>query len=324
MNLSIRRLRPPDLNACADIVLRGHSLPEKGTRQALTGLWNALMRAGSAVSGVVENEEPSGRRVVGFGMAVFVQDAFVREAQQRRLPPYILCRFLCRWTRREALPVLAAQEVERAQRAGGLNFLGLHTEFGENVHRPDECLLVRDALFRSLAESFRGYNLKYWLKEVYGPEERERFHLRFGCRVLSDYEEAFSAGLAPRPAEATRPFLLGLSDAAALRPENEPYAVREMFVKRWPRYGFTAGQRTLLHLAALEGVTRQEDQAGALAVSLPAVKKRWESVYTRIAARDAASPPEMELPESGQLVNHVLDYVRGHPQEVRPAVFPWP
>jgi len=87
-----------------------------------------------------------------------------------------------------------------------------------------------------------------------------------------------------------------------------------------PRLGLWPGEQTLL-ARALDGQT-DEEAAFGLGLSLSSVKKRWNGIYARVAAADPTLLPVWAPDGVWRGVEkrrHLLQYLRGHPEELRPA-----
>jgi hypothetical protein len=95
-----------------------------------------------------------------------------------------------------------------------------------------------------------------------------------------------------------------------------------LFVYQPPQCGFNRSEQRLL-LSALGGGT-DEELAGALQISVSAVKKTWRSIYERVGAclPQLLPHPAMDV-ESGERgrekKQHLLAYLREHPEELRPV-----
>jgi DNA-binding CsgD family transcriptional regulator len=61
-----------------------------------------------------------------------------------------------------------------------------------------------------------------------------------------------------------------------------------------PRFGFSPGEKDMLLLALLGGT--DAEVAGELSISPETVRKRWRSVFERVAARADASVPPSPTP----------------------------
>jgi DNA-binding CsgD family transcriptional regulator len=84
-----------------------------------------------------------------------------------------------------------------------------------------------------------------------------------------------------------------------------------------PRFGFTAREQELLELA-MEGA---DDRAIAesLHLTLPAIKRRWSSVFERTSSVcPDLCPFDGDGTRGIQKRQRVLAYVRKHPEELRP------
>ena len=90
-----------------------------------------------------------------------------------------------------------------------------------------------------------------------------------------------------------------------------------MHQRQFPWLGFTQGEKNLLEAAA-DGL---DDLAASseLGVSLSAIKKRWSSIFQRVAPRMPSLCPDDAGDTRGlQKRNRILTYVRQHPEELRP------
>jgi len=87
-----------------------------------------------------------------------------------------------------------------------------------------------------------------------------------------------------------------------------------------PHFAFTLGEQQLLELA-LEGCD-DESVAKSLFVTVPAIKRRWENIFRRVAAiRPDLSPLDGDGRRGIQKRQRVVAYVRSHPEELRPFDF---
>jgi len=100
-----------------------------------------------------------------------------------------------------------------------------------------------------------------------------------------------------------------------------------------PRFLFTLAEQQLLSLALHGG--HDADIAAELGVSQGAVKKRWEGIYARVQAVDAAmlpAGPSSNRTDDGRISraptrgpekrSRLLNYLAEHPEELRPYVLP--
>ena len=174
-----------DLPDCTDL-LQGGFLYSEQAKHGLISMWTHLLLQGRAISGVVEAREPGKPQIVGFGSSVFVTDQFVNDARTTQ-SPYWPCQFLTRWMQRPC-PILDQRQVEIANAGEGPNLLGLHYGWSNGVLPAEKCCQVRSRLLEQFRDSHRSYNIKGFIKEIYGTEERDRY-LRLGTAVRTDYAQ---------------------------------------------------------------------------------------------------------------------------------------
>jgi hypothetical protein len=93
-----------------------------------------------------------------------------------------------------------------------------------------------------------------------------------------------------------------------------------VFLYREPTLGLTPTEQELLAFA-LKGYS-DEAIADRLSISPAAVKKRWANVFIRFADRQllpASSNGKADQTRGPQKRHKVLDFLRGHPEELRPV-----
>jgi hypothetical protein len=84
-----------------------------------------------------------------------------------------------------------------------------------------------------------------------------------------------------------------------------------------PQFGFTRREQELLELA-LEGGD-DTAMAESLFVTVPAIKRRWTTIFERVGRiRPDLCPLDGEGTRGVQKRQRVLTYVRSHPEELRP------
>jgi DNA-binding CsgD family transcriptional regulator len=138
-------------------------------------------------------------------------------------------------------------------------------------------------------------------------ERQRRVHESAGVwRAVAEYPECGRAWLLLTMAEA-----LAVSGSVA----------GPLFDYHEPVLGLRRAEKQLL-AEALKGGTDKE-LAATLNLSLATVKKRWASLFERIAKVRPELLPEAERRESldsrgPQKRHRILAYVRAHPEEIRP------
>ena len=313
MHLISRAPRAQDLDVCARITQDSFTY-DHATRTELVKMWSKLLLNGSALANVIENPARAlDSCIVGFGFGVFVSDDFAEEATTS-LPPYIGKQVLLKWTNGQS-PILAPSEIQKANSGDGLNWLGLGMSWGETCVSPQEQFHVSNKMMESLFEAIRGYQLKQFLKEVYGEENRQKF-MAFGAHLKNDHRE-FWAGQNSVP-QAQRPYLMGVTREEAFSPCRDGTHVCALFAYTPPRFYFSAVEQELLQ-HALCGETDIE-LAKVLHRSPHTVKTQWLTIYERVAAVDTRffSPTSNDSSKRGQEKRRVLlNYLRLHPEELR-------
>jgi hypothetical protein len=313
-----RPTRAEDLHACLGLIPEA-PVYDGETRPHLLRLWREVLAKRCGESAIIDDQERTpGSQIVGFGLSVFVTDEFAHEAKTR-LPPYIDKQVLDRWARGRS-PILDLDAIRAANSGDGLNLLIMQRAFAENTLTPDESSHARHLLFEAFIAHHRGYRLKEFVLEVYGEADLERATTP-GARLLTDYAAFFRSGDVPPAPPGRHPYLIGTTRQEALAREGT-YAFA-VFSYIPPRFRFTPEEQDLLHHALLG---RTDTELGhALHAALATVKKRWASIYDRIASvdpelllgtADMVSPQGRRGPEKRR---RLLEYLRRHPEELRPV-----
>ena len=315
MDLTHRPTRLNDLDACLSIIRNGFAFGPDD-RAALPALWHHLIAGGMAESAVIEDRDrPAGRRVVGFGMTVFVTDQFVEEAKHG-LPPYLARHVLCLWQEGRA-PFLTAEQIRRANSTEGLNGLILHNGWENGGLTVDQASALRQKIIEGFFAHHSGYRLRCILHEIYGAAERDKLVVQ-GWHQETDYT-AFSSAHSPPPLPENVPFLVSLQREKAL--ENIFGQFYRLFNSASPRLFFRPAEQALLR-GALRGEGDTEI-ASALRVSPFTIHKRWRAIYERVASYDPGLLPEGIGSSRGQEKRRVLlRYLQSHPEELRPVMPP--
>ena len=89
-----------------------------------------------------------------------------------------------------------------------------------------------------------------------------------------------------------------------------------------PRFGFRPSEQRLL-LTALRGGT-DDELSNELGISLSGVKKSWLSIYDRVSGHLAGFSSNRDAMEGTtergkEKKQRLLNYLREHPEELRPA-----
>lgn len=162
--------------------------------------------------------------------------------------------------------------------------------------------------------SHAGYNMHAVLGEVQGADTAEFMKLG-GWMLLDDFAEYTAKHRPARP-----PFRFGLERSDVPRGAANPLAL-QMFHRQPPRIFFTTAEQRLLTFAMLGGSDRQV--AGELDLSIETIRSTWDAIYARVAkaiplllATDEGGPGAARGSEKRRTI---LEYVRQHPEELRPV-----
>ncbi len=315
INLITRDSRDEDLADCCK--LYEARLPQiTGLRLVLPEMWRELVATERMHLFLVENRSaPAEARIVSFNATVFVTDQFCRAAQTS-LPAYLGGQLARRCFSR-GFPVLGPDEIARANGGEGLNVLLCFAGCAEKGLSRDAILAIREAQKEAFRLAHRGYRIKEFLGEAIGEAEL-RWLVAGGAHLRRYYPKSFNGRFPPKSSQ--RPWLVGLTKAEAL--SNCGSFLSGFFVYTPPRFLFSRSQQILLR-RSLMGETSKE-LAKSLLISPSTVKKRWEAIYERVAEVDPELfPPEIHNGEHAttrgtEHRRHLLQYLRLHPEELRP------
>jgi hypothetical protein len=253
------------------------------------------------VTAVFECEPPiEGRRIVGFGAAVFVRAEFA-EAELADPRPYINARVI--ENVHAGRPVLlTAGEIARANAGNGLDMVNLCGSLLESILNPEERGQVQTLLAVSLAQLLAGYRLN----RIFGQATDSEMGAMLGSNLVREVASFPELKLASYV--ATQQIALA-----------QPFSIQvTIFNNREPLLRLSGADQELLW-AALEGQTDAE-LVVSLRLTMPAVKARWRSIFARFARLKPEVAPEFhgEGSRGPQKRHRVLAYLREHPEELRP------
>ena len=311
MYLTYRFTQPKDLKNCFPLMEDRFAFG-KGDEARLFSFWRYLLKGRMARSLVMEDRErPADRRIVCFGMVVFITDEFSTEAKAG-LPPPLSYQVFQRWLRGSRV-ILTHKEIARQNSTDGLNLLVLHYNSEEGMS---------DELTAKWHETFGPFNRGFRLKEMLGDSfntKHRAFWLNQGFRLVRDY------GPKP-PKNFPNPMtLLGMFPADT-GPLASNFLFNQLFHPPVPRFGFTQGEKDVMELA-LFGET-DEEIGKSLRTSVWTIKKRWQAAYGRVERKDAgvllsidgdSKAFPQETPKAKRR-RHLLDYLRQHLEEIRPTL----
>jgi hypothetical protein len=324
INLMARRGSLQDLAEC-QALHESLRLPYPETsRPILPNMWRTLLSNGAMQLFLVEDRaKPVGLQVVSFGAFVFVTDEFCSEARST-LPPYLSGELARRYLSRK-LPILNRDQIAKGNASHGLNVMMCFEGWGQDGFSPEQFLAIREKQGEAFHLALRGYRIKEFLTDPVG-EETSQWMLDAGARLRRDYSNYFQKNRLPEPESLQRPCLVGLTKEEALAHPGSNLAC--LFIYTAPRFHFSRSQRVLLQ-HALMGETC-EKLATSLSLSPWTVKKRWHAIYERVTDVDSELlPPPIACgahvsSRGAERRRHLLNYLRQHPEELRPYEQPPP
>lgn len=301
-----RRLTTNDLDRIFTITRENFSF-RPIDRARFLPMWSELFRLEACHTvGVDDRRLPPETRLVGFGLSVFVNDAFAEKISAGR--PFLSRAFLEDWEAGKR-PYLTKKEIAAANAGDGLNLVVLHFGWGDVSF--EDMLKMQMIQTERFIQTHAGYLTKEYLHEVFGAQLKD-FMLAGGALLKNDYrDDAFKDALAGVTDE-NWPYLT-VQGADASRAGTIAAIFRNKSTR--PRFGFSPGEQRLLDYA-LEGRS-DEELADDLALSPWTVKKRWQKIYAKVEAVD----PLVFAQEDDKLRRrrrHLLAFLRDHLEELRP------
>ena len=297
-----RPIDKSDLEACLDTqpACIGDALVG---RESAIRVWRELLRSPAFNGNVIETERPiAGHRIVGCGIGVFVDPAFV-DAELRAPRPGINARIIASIASGDPV-VLEAGAIAAGNAGPGLDFVNLYGTWRDGILDDEALAEVQALLGTSFVEALAGYRFNRVLKEAIGQPRIELARATGTYRLVAEFPEADSALAVVGPDSA----------------KTAPYSLAaRVYRYRPPVLRLRPAEQALL-AAALDGKTDAELSA-TLGVSVEAVKKRWVSIFGRIddSMPEVFAGTAVNGTHRGPQKRHrVLAYVRAHREELRP------
>jgi hypothetical protein len=314
--VSYRPMKAAEVPECVSIVAT-HPLIAPRYSNVLNNLetvWISLLGREAFRAVVFEDTREDRVKLLGLGVSAFVSDEFLHALKR---PPFVwIGPELTSSISRGESPLLSDQAVREANSKGGLNLVSWEGAIRPKYWKSAE---VHATVISAFVDQHRGF----LLKEVIGqPPTLEALEvtLRSGTQLFHEKGRYVDSADRPLLRVAETPYYVGLTRDVAL---SRPGAwMASLFIYQTPKCNFRPSEQRLL-LAALHGLT-DEELASQLGISVSAVKKVWLCVYERVSARlpsllqDRGDPQEHG--ERGkEKKQHLLAYLRNHPEELRPA-----
>jgi hypothetical protein len=302
-----REMCEADLADCFNIEPRHLGAEIVGHEPAMK-IWRSLVRSRCFNSVVIESATSKRtKRIVASGSSVFVTPDFATQELERPRP-YLNSRIIASIASRKSvvLPesVLCGENAHRP-----VDFIVLNGDYRNDSLSQEEFDEVQMLLPFTFMEAHLGYRLNRILIEWTGETQR-RFHHSSGVwRAVEVYAQE-DRGLSVM----TRKDALAVSGSIAA----------PLFQYQEPILRLHETDKQLL-AEALRGGTDSE-LALRMNLSLASIKKRWLSLFQRVAESQPTLLPgcreqNWKAYRGPQKRHHILAYVRSHPQEIRP--FRW-
>ncbi len=323
MKLRHRAMQPEDIPECVDL-LANHPVFGPRYGQMIEFLPQALHRLLESEAGVItvfRADEGSCSPICFFGIAAIVGDDFLREMKE---PPHFwVGPELTRRVVRGESPLLTDRQLREAHSRGGLNLV-----CWEGFVRP--VYETHGELQRLTMEIFIQKHRGYLWKEVISSQTSNWDHLHFVLRTGGYLWDPLAGGCTSTLRKDSseiinRPHILGITRDLELKRRGNWSGswVGALFDYHAPILGFNRSEQRLLS-SALSGAT-DEQLAGMLGTSLPAVKKMWVSIYNRVEERLPVlipDPLKTDAPAGSrgkEKRRGLLAYLREHSEELRPV-----
>jgi hypothetical protein len=277
-------------------------------------LWASLQAKGCAIADVVEDlDDADPRRPLALGVSVFLTDEFTLRATSS--PLFWIGPELIRRIDQNESPVLDLEGIRSGNSGGGLNLFCWEVDVYSGPEA--EFLAITSELATSFFENHAGFKVKEALaQQPFGPVFRAA--VQMGGWLIQNGKRGYARVDDPEGIErAGEPFVWGMT--RELGHVSTGSWLASLFDYRPPSLCFTPAEQRLL-ACALRGST-DEETATSLAISVSAVKKCWQSIYTRVGLRS----PELLPNDNGngdsrgvEKKRRLLAYIRSHPEEIRP------
>lgn len=270
--------------------------------EAAVESWKRLFRDPFSSMSVLESSPTiRGHCLVGFGAAVIVSSSFANAAIVNPRPDINSRVIACIHS---GQPVIATRsEVARANAEEGIDIVVLYGVWRDDILNPAERQEAKTLLASSFTEQYAGYRIRKILCETVDDLGREFLERSIVYKAVAEFPELGRVlYVMTRESVKAVPGSLG----------------NVLFNFREPMLRLRDSDQQML-LAALRGVTDSE-LATELGLTLSAVKARWRSTYTRIAAvmPGLVSDAGDNECRGSQKRHIVLAYIRSHPEELRP------
>ena len=320
MKLSHRPMQPEDIPECLEIVANHPVIGQRygSAIKDLPQAWLRLIQSEAGSTMVAHDGDDPRARICMFGITIIVQDDFLRDL---KTPPHFwVGPELTRRIMRGESPALTNEQIRKANSQDGLNLVCwegcVHPEYEtySEVHRH---------VMKAFIQDHRGYRWKELISTQSWRPEHLDWILKTGGHLWDPLTGSYKSTLRTDPGEIVgKPHILGVTRDLELKRQGDWKGswVGALFDYHPPLLGFSRGEKRLLSCALADHT--DVHLAEMLGTSLPAVKKMWISIYSRVEdtlpelIRD---PTSVDIPASGrgrEKRRRLLGYLREHPEEI--------
>jgi len=318
-----RPMQPNDVRESVEIIAKHPVISSRygSTIVDLAAAWLRLLSSGAGSAWVFFAEEDPRTPICFVGVGAIVNDDFVRELKVQ--PHFWLGPELTKRLLHGDSPLLTEKQLRDANSRGGLNQI-----VWEGCPRRE--FETHPELYRFAMDAFIQEHRGYLWKEVISvqAESAEQLHwaLKTGGLLWDAAGGRYVDSLHGDAQEIVRsPHVVGVRRKELLERSwlSAGSWVGRLFDYQPPILGFNRSEQRVL-TAALRGAT-DEQLSRTLGISLPAIKKNWASIYHRVMDRlpdlvpNALRSDVGGVPRGREKRRELLDYLRAHPEELRPV-----
>jgi DNA-binding CsgD family transcriptional regulator len=252
----------------------------------------------------------------GFGLSAFFTDDAV--ARYYDDPPAFLDMELldrCRMGE-TARCFLSAEEIARANAGDGLSLFGLSwLQSTYDFQQPSGRKLL-EMSFQIMIGFHRGYQLQRAMHTGWA-----EYAMAMHAVGFADYKQPVAEPGSPylsHPNQHAR--IYGRHTAMDAKQALPGSPISYLFSNDRPVFGLTVAEQSVIECALAD--LPDASIAAALGISVTAVQQRWKRIYQRAAATRPAlivdGDPRDDAVRGNEKRRQVLNYVRNHPEELRP------
>jgi hypothetical protein len=309
---SWRKTQANDLPRCLQLHTAKNAVQALG-QSAAEQAWRQLLEMTHATrSAVVESQHNGHTDIVGFGLGTFVKKHFAQE-EVRNPRPGLNVRIIESIAQGKSV-VASYAEVRDDNTRADLQQAILETCWDNDALDAKERDEVRVLLGTAYMELFAGYRFSRVLFEVGDALDRWHTEGHRSFRMVDDYSNFHRA----HPDVPCDPDWC-LKEANPETMRIDPHSIAATLFQHHvpPQLGLTRVEQEFLELAL--GGEDDESVAKSSFVTVPAIKRRWATIFQRVGAiRPDICPLDGEGTRGTQKRQRILHYLRSHPEELRP------